>query len=330
MGLGIVISVIALTSMGTQGSEVLYTPVREIKDQNISVKGWGSGVISETDEVAYEGTRSIRISTRNFFQGGQINFGSPVDLAKAQTNKNNLFRLIYRPVDSGAMGTGAGGANRPGSGTGGSRPGGGVPGGGFPGGGVPGGGQFGGGGAPGGFGGAAAGAAPSFKMIRVIITTTDGKKSEAYIPTNTSSSAGERGWRTVSVPLQAISGFDRTNKVINQIGLSADTTTTFYVGDLRVVSDSTPIRAEITPKSFNRELGAEMIFGARGEGGSSILKYTWDFDDTDGSDENVDSEGQYVKRKFRKAGSYTITLTVSDYFGLKEKYKTSIKGVING
>ena len=167
-------------------------------------------------------------------------------------------------------------------------------------------------------------------MIRVIISTTDGKKSEAYIPTNTSSSAGERGWRTVSVPLQAISGFDRTNKVINQIGLSADTTTTFYVGDLRVVSDSTPIRADINPKTFNRELGAEMIFSARGEGGSSILKYTWDFDDTDGSDENVDSEGQFVKRKFRKAGSYTITLTVSDYFGLKEKYKTSIKGVING
>lgn len=322
MGLGFVISVIALTSMAPQASEVLYTPVREIKDQNISVKGWGSGVISETDEVAYEGTRSIRISTRNFFQGGQINFGTPVDLAKAQTNKSNLFRLIYRPVDSGAIGTGAAGSGRPGGGRGGASAQGGF--------GAPGGGPPGGFGAPGGFGGGAASAPPSFKMIRLIITTTDGKKSEAYMPTNTSSSAGERGWRTVSVPLQAISGFDRTNKVINQIGLSADTTTTFYVGDMRVVSDSTPIRAEISPKSFNRELGAEMIFGARGEGGSSILKYTWDFDDTDGSDENVDSEGQFVKRKFRKAGSYTITLTVSDYFGLKTKYKTSIKGIING
>jgi hypothetical protein len=342
MAIGIALSVYVMNAIGAQGTDVLYTPVREIKDQNISVKGWGSGVISETDETAYEGTRTLRIQTKNFFQGGLLKYGSPIDLNRSFANKNSLLRIIFRPVDGAAGGGAPGRGGLPGL-SGSSSPGrqNGPPGGlGGPGGppggfGGPGGppGGFGGLGGPAGLGGAGGqggpNAVPPFKMLRVILTTTDGMKSEAYVPTTTSVSAGERGWRSVAVPLQGISGFDKTNKTIKEVAFSADATTTFYVGDLRIVVDTTPIRADITPRSFNRELGAELIFSARGDGGSSVLKYTWDFDDTDGSDEHVDAEGQFVKRRFRKAGTYTITLTVQDYFGLKEKIKTSIKGTIN-
>jgi hypothetical protein len=314
----IALSVIALSAHSTQSSDVLYTPVRSIADQNIKVKGWGSGLITETDETAYEGTRTLRVSTKNFFQGGILTYSTPVDLARSFTDRASLLRLIYRPVDGGVTGTGgSGGRNLPGVGGPGA------------GGGAAGLGGLGGFGGPAGGQGGANAANPALKVLRVIITTSDGKKSEAYVPTTTSVSAGERGWRAVSVPLQGISGFDRTNKIVTQVAFSADSTVTFYVGDIRVVNDTTPIRGEITPKSFNRELGAELTFTARGEGGSSVLKYTWDFDDSDGSDENVDAEGQVVKRRFRKAGTYTITLKVQDYFGLKESFKTTIKGTIN-
>ena len=57
----------------------IYAPARSIKDQNISLRGWGSGTISETDETAFEGAFSLRVSTRNFFQGGMIAFGNPLD-----------------------------------------------------------------------------------------------------------------------------------------------------------------------------------------------------------------------------------------------------------
>ena len=64
----------------------LYAPARSIKSQKISLEGWGSGTIAETDGIAYEGMTSIRVSTRNFFQGGIVNFG--------QEDIGNLYRAV--------------------------------------------------------------------------------------------------------------------------------------------------------------------------------------------------------------------------------------------
>src|SRR5688572_12441646 len=82
-----------------QASNVLYAAGRLIKEQNIDLKGWGSGTISETDEVGFEGNRCIRISSRNFFQGGVMKFGEPQDLSKAYEDKNNLLKITFRLAD---------------------------------------------------------------------------------------------------------------------------------------------------------------------------------------------------------------------------------------
>lgn len=129
------------------------------------------------------------------------------------------------------------------------------------------------------------------------------------------------------MPLQAITGFDRTNKIVSAIAISGDATSTFYVGDLKVVNDSTPIRGDTTVHTLNLALGDEVILSANASGGSSILKYTWDFDDKDGI--QIDAEGRTIRRKFRKPGTYTITLTVSDYYGLKPSYSTTISARVN-
>jgi hypothetical protein len=184
-------------------------------------------------------------------------------------------------------------------------------------------------GVPGGagrFGGGQSGPTP-MKTIRVIVTTTDGKKSEAYIPINTSSSA-DRRWKSVAIPLQAITGLDRTNKVIKEIAFSGDGTGTFFVGDMRVINDSTPIHGEIVNQNLNFAVGDTVTFSADGTGGSSVLKYSWDFGANTGIAE--DAVGQTVKRKFRKPGKYHITLTVSDLYGLKPAFTTSVDVVVNG
>ncbi len=353
-----------------QVAKVIYSPAKAIKDQSISLTSWGNGVASETDEVAFEGVHSIRISTRNFFQGALLSFGAPIDVAQDFANKNNLLRITFRSADASVIGgTGSGipgagkgggagfpgvgggggaGAGFPGGGRGGFGGGAGAPGAGgqgFPGGGrggfgggsgapgaggqgFPGGGRggFGGGGFPG--GGGAAASTEGLKTLRVIITTADGKRSEAYIPVDTSS-ANDRGWKTVSVPLQAISGFDATNKVIKVVGLSGDATSTFYLGDLRVINDSTPIRGEPSIRNANLALGDSLTLTATGSGGSSILKYTWDFDDTDGSTTDVDAEGRSVTHRFRKAGTFKVTLTISDVYGLKAPYSTEVTIKVN-
>lgn len=350
-GMGVLATAIAFG----QASTIIYAPVKMIKDQNIGLKSWGAGTAAETDEMAFEGAHSIRISTRNYFAGGLLQFGSPVALADKFADKNNLLRITYQAANAnqviggggkgsgglGGAGGGAGGAAGGASGAGGlGGPGGGRGPGGFggPGGqGVPPGGR-----GPGGFGGPGGQGVPPggrgpggqmpgsttsavLKSMRLIVTTTDGKKSEAYIPVSTSS--GSSAWRTAAIPLQAISGFDKTNKEVKEIAFAGDVTTTFYLGDLRVINDTTPITGDPNVRDLNLALGDSIDLGASGFGGSSILKYSWDFDDKDGIQE--DATGQWVKKQFRKPGNFTITLTISDQFGLKKSYSTTIKAKVN-
>ena len=368
-------ALIALAAPAQSGTpQILYTPVRDAKDQKIVVKGWGSGTGGETDEAAFEGSHSIRVSTRNYFQGANIGFGEPKDLSGRFADRNNLLKIVLKTADSGNV---IGGSGRGGDGDGGPGGRGGVPGGFGPGGFGPGGpggsgspggpggrgqgGGFGPGGpggpggrggqgpggfgpgGPGGFGpGGPGGFGPggpggtatpaSLTTVRMIVTTTDGKKSEAYLPVSTSV-GGERGWKTVAIPLQAISGFDRTNKTIRDIAFSGDATTTFYVGDLRVVNDATPIRGEILgPRSYNLFLGQKANFTGRGEGGASVLEYVWDFNDADGTNDQ-DAIGQTVVHQFRLANengkNSKVTLTIRDKYGLKAPAKFTIDYHVN-
>jgi plastocyanin len=377
----------ALPTFVQASDDVLYAPARSIADQRISVRPWGSGTIAETDEFAPPGAgvTSIRISTRNLFQGGELDFGKPLDLSTDFNDKGNCLQLTYRLADNSVMGgrgggkAGGGFGGPPGIGapagggaTGGNRrgpAGGGKAGGGFggppgiggaaggrgqgfpglPGGGRPGGGRA--GGPPAGLGGAGQGfpgggqgfpgmpgglgrgtnnAPKELQMLRLVVTTTDGLRSEAYVPAAPRPRGDE--WPDVGVPLQAINGFARTNKVVQSVAISGDTTTTLYVGGLRIVNDPTPVTGDIlvygeTAQSLNLAIGDEVEFTGAGYAGASVLKYEWNFDDKAGKE--PDAIGQTVKRKFRKPGNYTITLTITDVFGLKKPYTTTIPAVVN-
>ena len=173
------------------------------------------------------------------------------------------------------------------------------------------------------------------KSIRLIITTTDGKRSEAILQAATSSS-NDRGWKQAGIPLQAIKGFQNTNKIVKSVSFAGDVSTAFYVGDIRVINDKTPVRGEPTFRTLQTEKNVTNVYSAIGFGGSSVLKYTWDFDDADGI--QVDAEGQSVRYKYRiasddpanpgsvrKDGVFVVTLTISDAYGLKEPYSTQLK-----
>lgn len=299
-------------------AQMIYSPTRSIKDQSISVRGWGSGTISETDELAYEGTFSIRISTRNFFQGGIISMNTPVDLKGAYAGKDNLLRITFRVAD---LNTTLGGGPTRGGGRGGGL-----------GAGNSGGGTVGDDGSgksgTGGGGSQSTATMPNnpLKNLRMIVTTTDGKKSEAYIAVNTSATS-DRNWINVATPLRTITGFDKTNMQVKEIAIAGDAVTTFYLGEMRIVNDTTPITGDINRGDSNLALGDEITLSARGFGGASILRYTWDFDSSDGI--QVDAEGASIKRKFRKPGTYVITLTISDANGIKAPVTKSIKVKVN-
>jgi hypothetical protein len=122
--------------------------------------------------------------------------------------------------------------------------------------------------------------------------------------------------------------------MVKEIAFAGDSSATFYVGDLRVINDTTPITGEGKIDRTNMALGDEATLSAYGYGGSSVLKYEWDFD----SDGQADAEGPSIKHKFRTAPSgvtghegwdQTVTLTISDVYGLKQPYKTQFKVHVN-
>lgn len=325
----------------------LFSAGRTVRDQGITLKSWGSGTIAESDEAAFGGTTSIRISGRNFFQGGILNFANPVNLGTAFADQNNLISvMLFLPgeVSGGIMGPG-GMPGRPGlgaPGVGGPPPGVNLP----PG--VGGGGRPGAGGAPpgmglpgmggAGMGGAAMGAAgmgglglgqaqaPTIRRVRFVVTTTDGKRSEGYMDV-VGRPADDRGWRRLSIPLQAVRGFDATNKQISSIAFSGDTTSTFFIGEVGVINDATPISGDVNVRELNLGLGDEVQLVATGFGGASVLKYEWDFD-TRGQFE-TDAEGAVVRRRFRSPGEFVITVRISDMFGLKRPFETTITVTVN-
>lgn len=328
----ITLGALAVSALQAQ-SLVVYEPVRSVKEQGIELKGWGSGRIAETDEAAFEGKFSVRISTRNYFQGGRILLSKPVDLSGLVGDKGNMLMLIMKPAATTSSSSGVGnpgGERGGGPGMGGGEEGGsrGGPRGGGPGagGGQPGegGGPRGGASNPGGGAGTPIEAA-EMKNLRVIVTTTDGKKSEIYIPL-TAQAAGEE-WRRVGIPLQAINGFDKTNKIIKEVAFSADSTGTFFIGEMKTSNDSTPISGSVNVRELNIGLGSTVDLAGSGFGGATPLRYTWDFDSTDGI--QVDAEGQFLRQRFRKPGTFVVTLTISDLYGLKQPFSTTLTVTVN-
>ncbi|HXH61839.1 MAG TPA: PKD domain-containing protein [Fimbriimonadaceae bacterium] len=293
-------AVVALCGAGY--TQELYSPNISIDDQGITVTPWGSGTIAETTETANKGSASIRVSSRNFYQGGTLTFTKGFDLSKEAGDKSNLLVFsIHAPTNETVI---KGGGKSAGTTSG-------------PGGGTTGAGQT---------------NSPEFEIkalmtkVRCVIITTDDKRTEVYLDLSNAIS-NSAGWKTVGVPLVSIPGFTDSNKTIKSIAFSGDTIATFYIGSIRILNDTTPLYVEPTVHEMNLALGDTVTLSAIGSGGSSQLKYTWDFDASDGVD--VDADGQVVKRTFRKPGDYTITVTVHDVFGLKKPYSNTIHVVVN-
>jgi hypothetical protein len=285
-----------------------------------SVVSWGGGKIEETAETSLAGGRSLKVETNNMFQGGVLKLGAPVDLSAAASGNKDLLTIgLWIPDYSGASASSGGGEPAAGGamGGGGRRGGMGVGGGQ---GGSRGGALVGGGTPP--AGGAGANEIPRMQNLRLVITTTDGKRSEAMLPIR---SAGK--WVQAGIPVAMIPGFAKTNKTIQSIAVAGDAPTYFYVGEIRVTQDVSPIQGQIHNTALNVGKGTEVVLQATAEGGVTPLAFVWDFNSTDGVQD--DAVGQAVRHKFRQPGTFKVTLTVKDIYGIKTPWVGTLDVTVN-
>ena len=308
------------------------------ENAGITLRSWGAGSIEDSTETTFVGSRSIKVLTRGVLSGGWVAFNTPVDLRADLNAPDKVMRFTLRFAGTGG---GAGGPQSPG----------GL---GSPGGAPRGGPGFGGGGgltgegggpqAPGGFGGpgAPAGGAqtttPTLRELRLIIETSDGKRTETVLPLQ-NLRTDESGWQSLSVPLRSIAGLRETNGQIAKIGFFGDTTGIFYIGEIRTLSESGPIQGYMaiqntfgsvftsrSQEKLSIASGDELIFFGVTENVSTPVEYRWSFGD---DPSQVDGTGQVVRRRFPKRGNYTVHLTIVDPLGVRSPATAKIQIQVN-
>ncbi|MCS7309673.1 MAG: PKD domain-containing protein [Armatimonadetes bacterium] len=162
------------------------------------------------------------------------------------------------------------------------------------------------------------------RQMRVVVVTADGKQYEAVAPFDPPLTDQE-GWFPIGVALGAFKGLS-PDAQIREIRVFGDAYGVFYVGEIRVATDATPITGDA---------GEEQIVAAndlvrleaRASAGITPLRYSWDFDASDGIQE--DAVGRVVTTRYRKPGEYTVTLTVTDIYGMKKPFVATTKVTVN-
>ncbi len=319
----------------------------------ITARSWGSGTVDEDKGVSYSGNQSFKIVTHGLYQGVDLTFAKPVDISAYVNDKNAFLEFAILPpgtqgangMRGGGMGGMYGGPGGFGGGSGGFQGGGGSIGG-FGGGGLQGGGARRGGlggfgqggsmGGPGGIGGKSGGGAAGqsnqqnrnnrykpeqpLQNIRVALISSDGKSTEFLLPIATGTK--DKQWRLLHIPIVGIPGIANASPQIKAIRVFGDSPATIYLGQIRVNVDPTPISiSQLNEKVVQRNASGQ--YYATASGGSTPLKYSWDFDDGDGIQE--EGEGRVVSHTYIRSGDYVATVTVSDVYGIKPAKKATFK-----
>ena len=303
----------------------------------ITVSGWGSGKATFNKDVTYTGPNSILITTQGPYQGANITFNKPVDLSSYLSRSGTYMEMAVQVA-------GAQGANGKFGGFGGVGKGGGLfGGGGFPGGGRPGPGGLPGssGGAGGGLPGAGGGAGPGGRPgqngqngqpastlpakpithVRAVFTTTTGKQFGVYFPL--AAAATNNDWKLVAVPISAMEGLSADDAQIKSVRIFGDSTGFLYLAQMQLVDDTTPISVDPISDIIAVPRFQQYRYSADGHAGITPLKYSWDFDASNGIQDEID--GQSVDHTYVRPGDYTVTVTVSDIFGVKKPAVTTFK-----
>ena len=262
-------------------------------DSNVRLGAWGSGNAEESREAVLTGTRTIKVTTQGMYQGARVEFPNPIDLSAAFANPHTYIRLRVR------------------------------------------------------FSGAAASqaafdpttlqatrqATAPFRDMRYLLVMADGSRHELVRPVELPPSQDPDSWSAVAFPLSAIGKTLTAGKTltgegakIKQIAIFGDRYAQFLIGEMDVITDETDIT--IAPiDDVNAFANSATPFVANAEGGASTLRYSWDFDASDGIQE--DAVGRVVSHVFPRSTpdnkgnstglkTYKVTLTVSDVDGIKK------------
>ena len=288
----------------------------------LQLGGWGSGEALDTSVEAFSGSNSIKLTTDSYYAGGRLIFQNPLDITQQFTDPFTFLEMAIKFLP-GRIRTGPGGTIGGSDYTGPTGPGG-PPGyGGSRGPGSQPGSIPGGIGVPGGVGdssdpNSALLITPDTQRLRVLLQFEGGTSVAEDLPLIRFPTS-EPGWVRVAIPFTQFKGAPRMASYrLQEMRIFGDAPDTFFVGQISTVTDNDPISVEPLEEQVV-SVNDRVEFVANAEGGISGLKYSWDFNKSDGIQE--DAIGPRVNHVYTKPSPenkpYIVTLTVSDISGAK-------------
>lgn len=292
---------------GSVSAEVMLFKGDPLYSSNISVGGWGSGTAVEASDRVLEGSRSIKITTQGLHEGARIDFRNPVEILSEPVDDGDYlqFDFSFTTVALGTSGFGAtpGMMGPPG-----------MPG--MPGMPQPNPGYY--------YGMENVPRQTKVNVIRLVIQSADGKSVEATqdVPQNE-----EDGWYRVSIPFKHMGLKQGDSFRISRVLVFTDVPDTFYLGKIGTIRDNASITASIESDEEVVAIYDVVTLRAEAEGGACALNYSWNFGDN--GPDGTDATGNIVTHRYKKAGDYTVKLTVSDGWGMKKPVTSTMQVTVN-
>jgi hypothetical protein len=255
---------------------------------NVALGGWGSGKAEEDSTTHLTGENSIKITTHGLYQGGRVDFKKPVDLSKALASKKCYLRLRTRFTGAGSRQDSFDPSSQITSQK----------------------------------------ADAPFQNMRFVLTMADGSIYELTRPLDVPPTDDPERYIPLHIPLAAVKkaakgkALSGNGAMLKSLAICGDKYEQFNIGEIEVMTDDTQISvAELEDQiAFANN---DMAFSADVEAGASTLKVTWDWDAKDGIQE--DTFGRNVGHLFKRAGTYLITVTVTDVDGIKPPQQKTLK-----
>jgi hypothetical protein len=264
----------------------------------MQLKGWGSGKATEDRTKGYAGQpASIKVKSDGYFAGARLVFTQPRDLTPQFTAPDSRYGFLVFVVQF-APNTNA---PAPMPGEGGETP----------------------------------AAVQASSHTRVTLVFDEGI-AEAINQPIVLENAQEMGWQQMAVPFVAFKGADKLKSFkLREVRIFTDKKDEFNIGEIRTTTDDEPIQVEPL-ENLEVSVNDTVQFSAKASAGLSTLKYSWDFDASDGIQE--DATGPRVLHVFKKASGtnaagapvpYIVTLTVSDISGAKKPEVRKAEVIVN-
>lgn len=269
------------TASAAPAKDVSIYKGEDPSENGMMLGGWGSGNAIKAKELILEGSWSIKITTQGLYSGGKIEFGQPVTLFSGGIDDTRYIQFGLFFNETQMVNP-----------------------------------------APG-FEYAMSDVEPYRKpkanKVRFLFVSETGQAVEAVEPAGAVDP--DDNWLRVAVPLakfKSIPGI--TEFRMKQLMIFTDTPGTVYLGLMKLVTDTEPIKVDPLDSRTTSIMYTE-YFVANATAGVSNLKYAWDFDASNGI--LADSTEKVAKYTYKTGGDYTVTLTVSDANGLKDPVTVS-------